>query len=290
MEFGALTSGLLTGLREGVEAALIVSIILAYLGRTGNAAYYRQIWIGVGAALILSLVLGIGLYLTVGELPSPYEQIFEGATLLVATGVVTWMLFWMRRQAAGVSSELRTAMERVLSNGGAWSLTALAFTAIIREGIETSLFLVGQVEAASANSDRGAASVLVGAVIGLVIAVALGYGFYRGTRRVNLAIFFRWTGIALVFIAAGLLSGAVHEFIEIGAIGFATGPAYDISSVLSDESGVGSFLHALVGYRSAPELLALVVHIGYLVLVFSVYLRPMRLAPAAVRPPGAAAS
>ena len=285
-----MTSGLLTGLREGVEAALIVSIVLAYLARTGNTGYYRQIWLGIAVGLGLSLTLGMALFLTVGGLPEPYEQIFEGGTLLVATVVVTWMLFWMRRQAAGVSSELRAAVERVLSNGGAWSLTALAFTAIIREGIETSLFLVGQAEAASRASDRGPLSVLVGAVIGLSIAVAIGYGFYRGTRRVNLQVFFRWTGIALVFIAAGLLSGAVHEFLEIGAIGFGSTPAYDITSVLSDESGIGGFLRALVGYRSAPEQLALVVHLGYLALVLSAYLRPVRFTPQPAPKQGSAAS
>jgi high-affinity iron transporter len=283
VDAGALTTGLLTGLREGVEAALIVSIVLAYLARTGNARYANRIWIGVAAALILSLGLGVVLYVTIGGLPTPWEQIFEGGTLLLATAVVTWMLFWMRRQAAGVSGELRAAMERVLSEGGVWSLTALAFTAVIREGIETSLFLVGQVEAASKASDLGAVSVLIGALIGLAIAVALGYGFYRGTRRVNLGIFFRWTGIALVFIAAGLLSGAIHEFIEIGAIGIGTAPVYDVSSVLSDESGLGGFLHALVGFRSAPEAIALAVHLGYLAIVLALYLRPIRIVPATAR-------
>ncbi|MHB8397628.1 MAG: FTR1 family iron permease [Candidatus Limnocylindrales bacterium] len=281
MDLGALTSGLLTGLREGVEAALIVSIVLAYLGRTGNARFASRIWLGVGAALGLSVAVGALLFLTIGELPSPYEQVFEGITLLVAAGVVTWMLFWMRRQAAGVSGELRSAVERVLDRGGAWSLTALAFTAVIREGIETSLFLVGQVEVASRTTDLGAVSVLGGAVVGLAIAVAIGVGFYRGTRRIDLARFFRWTGIALVFIAAGLLSGAVHEFIEIGVIRFGTGAVYDVSSVISDTTGVGGFLHALVGFRSAPEALVLAVHVTYLVGVLGLYLRPLRVAPVA---------
>lgn len=279
MDLGALTSGLLTGLREGVEAALIVAIVLAYLDRTGNGRYAARIWLGVGAAAAGSLALGAGLFLTVGGLPEPYEQIFEGSTLLVATLVVTWMLFWMRRQSAGVGGELRAAMERVLTHGGAWGLTALAFSAIIREGIETSLFLVGQVEAASHATDLGAASVLLGALIGLALAVAIGFGFYRGSRRVNLAVFFRWTGIALVFIAAGLLSGATHEFVEIGAIGIGTTTVYDITSVLSDQSGIGAFLHALFGFRSAPEMLTLLVHFAYLGLVLSLYVRPRRIAP-----------
>ncbi|MHB8460097.1 MAG: FTR1 family iron permease [Candidatus Limnocylindrales bacterium] len=278
MDLGALTSGLLTGLREGVEGALIVSIVLAYLGRTGNARYASRIWLGVGGALALSVAIGAALFVTIGRLPSPYEQIFEGLTLLIAACVVTWMLFWMRRQAAGVSGELRAAVERVLGRGGAWGLTVLAFTAVIREGIETSLFLVGQVEVASRTTNLGALSVLAGAVVGLAIAVAIGAGFYGGTRRIDLARFFRWTGVALVFIAAGLLSGAVHEFIEIGVIGIGTSPLYDISSVVSDTTGIGGFLHALLGFRSAPELLVVVVHLTYLATVLGLYLRPIRIA------------
>ncbi len=277
MDLGALTSGLLTGLREGVEGALIVSIVLAYLGRTGNARYASRIWLGVGGALALSVAIGAALFVTIGGLPSPYEQIFEGLTLLIAACVVTWMLFWMRRQAAGVSGELRAAVERVLGRGGAWGLTVLAFTAVIREGIETSLFLVGQVEVASRTTNLGALSVLAGAVVGLAIAVAIGAGFYRGTRRIDLARFFRWTGVALVFIAAGLLSGAVHEFIEIGVIGIGASPLYDISSVVSDSTGIGGFLHALLGFRSAPEVLVVLVHLTYLATVLGLYLRPIRI-------------
>ena len=280
MDFGALTTGLLTGLREGVEAALIVCIILAYLARTGNGRFAGPIWVGVAAAVVASLTIGIALFVTVGGLPEPYEQVFEGVTLVVAAGVVTWMLFWMRRQAGTVRGELQAAVARVLDRGGVVGLALLAFTAVIREGLETSIFLVGQVQAA-ANAGGGADSggplaVLLGALVGLVAATALGYGFYRGSRRIDLPRFFRWTGIALVFIAAGLLAGAIHEFIEIGAIGIGTATAYDLSGVLSDTSGVGAFLRALVGYRSSPELLTLAVHLAYLVVVLGLYLRPLR--------------
>jgi high-affinity iron transporter len=293
VDFGALTTGLLTGLREGVEAALIVGIILAYLARTGNGRYAGQIWLGVGAAVLASATIGIALFLTVGGLPEPYEQVFEGGTLVFAAGVVTWMLFWMRRQAAAVRGELQAAVARVLDHGGVVGLGLLAFTAVLREGLETSIFLVGQVEAA-ASADRagdgGPLAVLLGAVLGLAAATALGYGFYRGSRRIDLARFFRWTGIALVFIAAGLLAGAIHEFVEIGAIGVGTTRAFDLSGVLSDESGVGGFLRALVGYRASPELLTLAVHVTYLVVVLSLYLRPARVPavsraePTTVRP------
>jgi high-affinity iron transporter len=274
VDFGSFTSGLLTGLREGVEAALIVSIVIAYLVRTGHGDQTGRVWLGTGLAAALSLVVGIAIYNTVGAFEEPYEQIFEGTTLLVAAGVVTWMLFWMRRQAASVKGELQAAVDRAVASGATWGLAVLAFTAVIREGLETSIFLVGQ-----ATSDRSEAVwILVGALVGLAIAVLIGYGFYRGSRRLNLASFFRWTGIALIFIAAGLLSHGIGEFVEIGALGAGpwTATAFDISSVLSDEEGVGAFLRAIFGYSAAPAILTLVAHVAYLVTVLILYLRPIQ--------------
>jgi high-affinity iron transporter len=282
VEFGAFTSGLLTGLREGVEAVLIVSIVLAYLAKTGNARHFGRIWLGVTTAVAVSLVAGVAIFASVGALEEPYEQIFEGATLLLATAVVTWMLFWMRRQSASVSGELRAAVDRALTEGSLWALTGLAFVAVIREGIETSLFLVGQASAAGQGTETGAASVLLGALAGLLVAVVLGAGFYQGTRRINLGAFFRWTGIGLIFIAAGLLSVAIHEFIEIGAIAIGTGTVYDLSAVLPHREGIGQFLRALLGYSSKPEATTLAVHVAYLVVILGLYLRPVK--PAAPRP------
>ena len=276
MDVGAFTSGLLTGLREGVEAALIVAIILAYLVKTGNGRYASRIWLGAGAAIVLSLAVGVGLFATVGGLEPPYEQIFEGITMLVAAGVVTWMLFWMRRQAASVKGELQSAVDRALTEGSLWALTFLAFTAVIREGIETALFLVGQVNSA----DEAASSVLIGALVGLAIAIGIGYLFYQGSRRINLATFFRWTGVGLIFIAAGLLSHAVHEFIEVGIITVGTQTAFDISAVLPHEEGIGQFLRALFGYTSAPEVITFGVWLTYVVVVLALFLRPVRRVPA----------
>src|SRR5574337_973399 len=176
LDFGALTSGFVTGLREGVEAALVVAIVLAYLARTGNRRFFGQVFLGTGVAVALSIVVGIVIYVTVRELGDPYEQLLEATTMLVATAVVTRMLFWMRRQAASVKGELQHAVDRALAAGGALSG-------------------------------------FVGAIVGFVVAGILGVGFYHGSRRVNLGVFFRWTGIALVFIAAGLLGRAAHELI-----------------------------------------------------------------------------
>ncbi len=283
MDVGSFTSGLLTGLREGVEAALIVSIILAYLARTGNRAHFPKIWAGTAAAVIVSLLAGAGLFVTIGGLQEPYEQIFEGLTMLLAAGVVTWMLFWMRRQAASVKSELQASVDRALSDGGAIGLALLAFTAVIREGLETALFLVGQ----AASADTAAPAVLLGALVGLGIAVLLGVGFYRGARLVNLRTFFRWTGIALIFIAAGLLSKAVHEFIEIGWITTGTTTLFDASATLPHSAAegapgglvllAGQFLRAIFGYTSQPEVITFVVWLTYLVVTRDLFLRPVRM-------------
>ena len=275
MDIGALISGALIGLREGVEAALIVAIVLAYLVRTGNGRQAPKIWLGTAGAIVLSIVVGGALFVTVGALEAPYEQLFEGITMLIAAVVVTWMLFWMRRQSAGLKGELQSAVDRTLSEGTGWGLAVLAFTAVIREGVETALFLAGQ--ATSLTTSAG--SVGLGAVVGLAIAAVIGWGFYRGSRAVDLRKFFRWTGIALVFIAAGLLSKAVHELIEVaGIFGIAVlgaQPAFDISGLLSHDEGIGQFLRAIVGYSASPEVLTLIVHVGYVVTVLWLYLRPI---------------
>ncbi len=276
MDIGALISGALIGLREGVEAALIVAIVLAYLARTGNGQHAGKVWLGTAAAAVVSAVVGGALFLTVGALQAPYEQLFEGSTMLLAAVVVTWMLFWMRRQSAGLKGELQAAVDRTLGEGTAIGLAVLAFTAVIREGVETALFLAGQ--ATSLTTSAG--SVAVGALLGLGVAVLIGWGFYRGSRAVDLRKFFRWTGIALVFIAAGLLSNAIHEFIEVAGIAgialIGSQQAFDISAVLSHDVGIGQFLRAIFGYSASPEVLTLVVHIGYVIGILWLYLRPMQ--------------
>jgi high-affinity iron transporter len=296
LDVGSLTSGLLTGLREGVEAALIISIILSYLARTGNRHAFGRIWLGTAVAVLVSLAAGVALFVTVGELPSPYEQLFEAGAMLLAAGVVTWMLFWMRRTSAGIRDQLHVALGRALADGSATGLALLAFVAVIREGLETALFLVGQAaSSAQAGAATGAAEVLVGAVAGLLIASAIGAAMYRGAARINLRSFFRWTGIALIFIAAGLLASAIHELVEIGWIGVGTMPVFDLSATLPHEAMdaaatglplvVGQLLRALVGYNSRPELVMLVAWAGYVGLVLTFYLRPV--APRRVSAPAA---
>jgi high-affinity iron transporter len=286
LDIGFLLTGLLTGLREGVEAALIVSIVLAYLAKTGNARHFGKIWLGTALAVAVSIAVGVTLFLTIGGFGGVTEQIFEGVAMTIAAAVVTWMLFWMRRTAANIKGELHAAVDRSLTEGGIFGLTLLAFTAVIREGIETALFLLGQATAAGAE----ATSTLVGAVLGLLIAVAIGWALYRGARVINLRTFFSWTGVALIFIAAGLLSYGVHEFIEAGVIRFGTETAFDISGVLphNPDAGalgvVGSILRAIFGYSSTPEWATLITWIAYVAIVLPLYLRPVRPSGAARAP------
>ncbi len=285
MDIGSFTSGLLTGLREGVEAALIIGMILSYLDRTGNRHAFGRIWLGVGAAIVLSVVAGTALFVTVGELPSPYEQLFEAGAMLLAVIVVTWMLFWMRRQSASFRGELQAQLGRALAEGSVAGLALLAFVSVIREGLETSLFLVGQ----AASARAGATWIVIGAIVGLGFATLIGVGIYRGARRIDLRAFFRWTGIALVFIAGGLLANAVHELVEIGWINVGTDVMFDWSSVLPHEpmTGapdglglvVGQLLRALVGYNSQPEAIMLVAGIAYVGIVLALYLRPITVPP-----------
>jgi high-affinity iron transporter len=287
VDLGALTAGLVTGLREGVEAALIIAILLAYLNRSGNGSQAIKVWLGAGIAVLVSLLAGWVVFTTAGELKTPYEQYFEGGTLLVAATVVTWMLFWMRRQSMALRGELHARLERTLTEGSAIGLALLAFSTVIREGLETSIFLVGQ-----ATSIRtGASSIILGALIGIVIAAGIGWIFYTGSRRIDLRFFFRWTGIGLIFIAAGLLSQAIHELVEVGVISVGSQTAFDLRTVLPDESGIGQFLRAILGYSAAPEVTTLAVHLLYLVLVLGLYLRPARrVMPPAERPDAATAS
>jgi high-affinity iron transporter len=278
VDVGALSAGFVTGLREGVEAALIVAILIAYLVRSGHGSEVGKIWAGTGLAVLVSLAAGSLILATAGSLEAPYEQYFEATALLIAAGVVTWMLFWMRRQSMALRGELHARIDKAVSDGATLGLAVLAFTAVIREGLETSIFLVGQATSAQGSSP----SLFAGALIGLVGAAGIGWLFYTGSRRVDLRAFFKWTGIALVFIAAGLVSRSIHELVEVGLIPIGAQAAFNLSAVLPTDTGIGQFLRAIFGYSDSPEVATLVVHVVYLVTVLGLYLRPMarRLPPA----------
>ena len=269
---GSAFAGMLTGLREGVEAALIIGIVAGYLVKIGRADRLTAVWIGVAAAAVTSATVAVGSYLLLGGLDGTARTATEAIASLLAVCFLTYMLFWMRRQASGISAELRGGVDRALTAASAIGLGGLAFSAVIREGIETALFLLGQATVAGGAG----ASVFFGALVGLLLAVGIGIAIFRLGMRLNLSAFFRVTGIALLVVAAGLLSYSVHEFVELGFFPAIIAPAYDLSATLPHDSGLGAALRALVGYSATPELSALVLQLGYLLIGLVFYLRPLR--------------
>ena len=269
--------GLLTGLREGVEAALIVGIIASYLVKIGRADRLASVWFGVAAAVLASAAVGVFAFVALGSLQGTAEQIIAGTTSLLAVVILTYMLFWMRKQAITLGADLRSGVDRAVASTSVLGLTLLAFTAVIREGFETALFLLGQTTAAAGEG----LAVVLGAVVGLLIAAGIGVLIFRAGLRLNLSSFFNLTGAALVVIASGLLSYGVHEFIEVGLLPALINPVYDISAILPHKEGIGQFLRAIVGYSSTPELTTLLAQGAYLLFGLFYYVRPVRRAAAA---------
>lgn len=263
-------------LREGIEAALVVSIILAYLNTIGRRDRHRVVWTGVGAAIAVSLVAGTVLFLTVGAISETSErtaEIIEGIGSLLAVAVLTWMIFWMRRQARYIKGELQERVDMALASGSTLALGALAFFVVVREGLETALFLFGTIREEVVGS---VALGYVGAGLGLVVAALLGVLIYKGGIRLNLRTFFKVTGILILVVAAGLFAYGIHELQEVGWITVGTATAFDISGVLSDEGTVGALLRALFGYNADPTVLELVAWLGYLLVTGFLFLRPHR--------------
>ncbi|GAC1697012.1 MAG: FTR1 family protein [Candidatus Limnocylindrales bacterium] len=244
---------LVIALREGVEMTLIAGIVLAYLTQIGAQRAHRWVWLGAAAAALVSLgFLGI-LNVLDAEFQGPTEQVFEGVAMLLAAGFLTWMIFWMLRQSRHLKGELQRGIQEVLARGGAaWGIFALVFFAVVREGVETALLLF-------AAPGQGK---LLGTLVGLAIALGIGVLIYAFGRRIDLATFFRVTGIVLVLFAAGLVTHGVHEFVEAGVI--AGGPElFDLSATLPDTDGPGAILRSLFGYSANPTLLEGAAYVAY---------------------------
>jgi high-affinity iron transporter len=271
-------------LREGIEAALIVSIILAYLKQLGATDRARLVWWGTGLAVLLSVAVGTAIFIAGAEFEGTAEQVFEGLVTLAAVGVLTWMIFWMRRQGARIKSELQEKVDTALVAGGL-ALAGLAFFAVLREGIETALFLFAAAKGTAVEGTAVApATQVIGAVLGLALAVILGVLLYRGGIRMNLRSFFRVTGMILIVVAAGLFAYSLHELQEAGWLPFLETHAYDLSASLPDDEGAGAILRGLVGYNADPTWLEVVGWAAYLVVVGGLFLRTPRVPGTKSRP------
>lgn len=252
-------------LREGLEAALIVGIVAAYLVKIGRRDALPPVLTGVMAAVGLSIIAGVAIVLTIGRLPLVVQETLEGIAGLIAVGVLTWMLFWMRRQGRALKGDLETGVQTALASGSTAALVGLAFVAVMREGLETVLFLL-----AIGSSAGASIGTLAAGLVGLAAAVGIGFAIFAAGIRIDLRRFFTITGTILMFVSAGLLAFAVHEFGEAGLIAN-TGRLFDLNGILPASSPLGTLLAGLFGYRAAPTPLEALVWIVYLVPVLVLF-------------------
>ena len=237
------------GLREGLEAALIVGIIAAFLVQEGRRDAMRWVWVGVGLGVALALAVGIGLRVASEQLPQKEQEQLETVVALIAVGMVTWMIVWMRKHSAGLKGELRERTNAALAAGSTAALVGMAFLAVLREGFETAVFLVAVFNDASDPQAAGA-----GAVLGIAVAVVLGYLIYRGGVRIDLGRFFKFTGAVLVLVAAGLLSSALHTAHEAGWWNSMLGEAADLSAVVKPGSVQSALVTGMLGIQPKPTV------------------------------------
>jgi high-affinity iron transporter len=246
-------------LREGLEAALIVGIIAAYVVKIGRRDRLPVVLAGAGAAIGLSIAVGAAVVLTVGELPALVQDTIAGAAGLIAVAVLTWMLFWMRRQGRALKGDLERGVDFAVSDGSILALAGLAFVAVLREGLETALFMFAILKSSGTELPT-----LFGAILGLVVAGAVGWAIFVGGRRIDLRRFFTITGTILVFVSAGLVAFAIHEFGDAGLI-TNTGAVFNLEGVLPETSPIGTLLSSIFGYRAAPTPLELIGYLAYLI-------------------------
>ncbi|MEV5518450.1 iron uptake transporter permease EfeU [Streptomyces flaveolus] len=263
-------SNYLIGLREGLEASLVVCILIAYLVKTGRRDALKPIWAGIGVAVAIALGFGCVLEFGSQELTFKAQEALGGSLSIVAVVLVTWMVFWMRRTARHLKSELHGKLDAALKMGTG-ALVATAFLAVGREGLETALFVWASVHAASDGTPRP----LIGVALGLASAVLLGWLFYKGALRINLAKFFTWTGGMLVVVAAGVLAYGVHDLQEADLLPGLTNLAFDISGTIDPSSWYGTLLKGVFNFQPDPTVLQVTVWLLYLVPALALFLAPV---------------
>jgi high-affinity iron transporter len=271
----AFLASYLIGLREGLEATLVVSILVAYLVKAGRRRQLLPLWAGVAAAVALSVLFGALLTYTETSLLADYRsrELFEAITSVVAVVLVTWMIFWLRRTARRLEGELAGRLETALGVG-ALAVAGIAFVSVIREGLETALLFY-----AAAQGATSTATPLVAISLGLATAVLIGAGLYAGAIRVDLSRFFTVSGVLLVLVAAGILKYGVHDFQEAGVLPGLGNVAFDISGVLDPNSWYGAAIAGMFTVTAAPTVLETLAYLAYLVPVLVAFLWPARRDP-----------
>lgn len=274
-----MLASFLLSLREGLEAALIIGIVLGVLFKLKRTDLNKTVWQGVGLAALLSAVAAIALNLLGMEFEGQGEQIFEGIAMLLAAGVLTWMIFWMKEHGGNLKNEIEAQTNLAALSQGQKALFALAFLAVFREGIELALFLL------AAGLASNPAQTLIGALFGLVAATALGWMLFTSTRKLSLRGFFSVTNALLIVFAAGMVGLGIHEFNEAGILPAVIEHVWDVNPILSDQSEIGLVLKALVGYNGNPSLTSTLGYILYLAgIPFLTWSRKYNFSPASVPP------
>jgi len=266
-------------LREGLEAALIVSLIASYLKRTQRSEWFGAMWVGVFVAVALCLGVGYFINETTGEFPQKEQELFEGIVAVIAVSILTYMVFWMRKVSRNVKAQLEDAVDNALEKGkgSGWALVLMVFLAVAREGLESVFFLL-----AAFQQDVGIAPP-VGAILGLITAIILGMAIYWGGVRLNLAAFFKWTSLFILFVAAGLAAGAIRAFHEAGLWNHFQTVAFDLSNSLSTSTLIGTLLEGIFGYQETPSVSEVAVWFIYLVPALLLFFMPARPQAAAMR-------
>lgn len=265
---------LVIALREGVEASLIVGIIAAFLVKEGRADALKQMWIGIAIAVALCVGFAVLLEVVGEQLPQKEQEGLETIIGLIAVSAVTYMIVWMRRNARGIKKALEGEAAHALARGSAMALVAMAFLAVLREGVETSVFMLAAFQDATDTTAAGA-----GAVIGLILAIVIGIGLYRGGVRINLNRFFRFTGLILVFVAAGLLASSLHTAHEAGWFNTMQGQALDLTWLVQPGTVSGSLLTGMLGLQPTPTIGEVGIYLLYAVPMTLYVLWPDRLRP-----------
>jgi high-affinity iron transporter len=262
-----MTANFLIGLREGLEATLIVVLLMAYLTKSGRRALLPRLWAGVGLAVAVSAAFGALLTFGPRGLTFEAQEAIGGGLSIVAVALVTWMVFWMARTARTLGSELRSRMDGV-ADGAAWGLVLVAALAVGREGLETALFLWAAAQATGSSTEP-----LTGALLGLAVAAGLGFLLHRGVLKVNLARFFTWTGAALVVIAGGVLAYGIHDLQEAGILPGLHTLAFDVSNAVPPSSWYGTLLKGTLNFSPATTWLEAGAWVLYVLPVMFLYLR-----------------
>ena len=266
-----MLANFLIGLREGLEAALVVSILVAYLVRTGRREQLPAVWAGVGVAALASLAFGALLTFGPQGLTFEAQEAIGGSLSIVAVGLLTWMIFWMARTARTLRGDLEHKLDGAVASGRR-AVAVVALLAVGREGLETALFLWAGARAAGSTS----AAPLLGALLGLVVAIALGWALYRGAVRLDLRRFFAWTGAFLVVVAGGVLAYGVHDLQEAGLLPGLHSLAFDVSAAVPPSSWYGALLKGVLNFSPATTWLQAIAWTCYVVPTGAVFLRTVR--------------